>query len=122
ETQQRARFDAHAYVRIRLPPSPAPHVDDGPAAAELRLDIDLGVQVLGLHEVVADDVCDRDGVVDRRAVEVVDLFVEVAVELEQVGHHPADAPCEPADVGGREQRFVRHVQSHHRDVDAAGEN
>src|SRR5262249_16978191 len=80
QLEEAVRGNVDADVRVRLAPTPAPDVDDGPAATELRLDVDLRVQVLRPDEIVADDVGDCDRVVDRGAVEVVDLLVELAVE------------------------------------------
>src|SRR5207245_2815797 len=80
ELDEPVRVDPDGYVRVRLTPAPPPDVDDGPAATELRLAVDLDVQLARLEQLVTERVRERDGVVDRRAVEPVDLAVKAVVE------------------------------------------
>ena len=49
-------------------PGPVPQVDDGAAAAELRLAVDVDVAVQRLHDPGPEHLRDRDRVVDRRAL------------------------------------------------------
>src|SRR5207253_1024107 len=106
------------YVRVRLTPAPPPDVDDGPAATELRLAVDLDVQLARLEQLVTERVRERDGVVDRRAVEPVDLAVKAVVERKQVGNDGPDATrrAQPLGVARRHERLMSHVEPDHRHV------
>ena len=49
QLDERRRVDADRHVRVRLPAAAAPDVDDGAAAAELRLAVHLDVQLARLE-------------------------------------------------------------------------
>src|SRR5688572_10871664 len=66
----------------------------------------------------------REGVVDRRAGQVVRPAVEAVVEVEELGDELPGPPCDAQLVGvlRRQQRLVRDVEADHRHVDAALED
>src|SRR2546423_11909557 len=99
------RVDVHGDVGVRLPPGPAPQVDVRPPARELAAAVDDHAAVESPEQVPADDVADRDRVVDGRAREVVGLDVELVVEVEELGHELPHAArrAELLGVGRRDQ-------------------
>src|SRR4051794_22736556 len=85
QLEERLGVDLRRDPRVRLSAGAAPQVDDGAAAAELRLGLDLDVEARGLEQVGPDHLRHRYRVVDRRPALVVDAIVERAVEVEQLG-------------------------------------
>ena len=67
QLEETVRVDVDADVCVRLLPGAVPEVDDRPAAAQLRLAVDVHVPGQRLHDPGPEDLCDRDCVVDRRA-------------------------------------------------------
>ena len=91
ELEEGIGVDRDADVHVRRAVRPIPQVDDSAAAAQLGLELDLDAAMSRLDESRADQVRDRDGVVDRRPVPAVRLAV-VAREVDvQVGDERPDA-------------------------------
>ena len=70
-------------------------VDDGSAAAEVGGELHLDVAELRLDEPRAEDVRDRDRVVDGRSVPAVRLTVVDGEEVDELGDEDADRPGVP---------------------------
>ena len=74
---------------IRRPVGAIPAVDDGPPAAQLRLELDLDVALDRRHEPRPDHVRHDDRIVDRRALPAVRLAVVDREEVDELGHERA---------------------------------
>src|SRR4051794_3189689 len=111
-------------MAIRLVPRALPEVDVGPPPSGLGADVHLDIAVLGLHEPVADDVRDRQGVVHGRAAPAVHALVVAVVEVVQGRHEATDAPgaAELVDLVRVEKGLVGDVEPDHRDVDSTRED
>src|SRR6476659_893857 len=75
QVKERVPVEPHPDLRVRCVVGAAPEVDHRAPPAELGLELDLDVAMLRLDETRADDVGDRDRIVDRRAVPAVRLAV-----------------------------------------------
>ena len=103
-SKKRVDVDLDADVNVRRPVRAVPEVDDGATSAELRLELDLHVAMPCLDDARPDQVCDRNGVVDRRSFPAVRLAVvarEVDAEIRDERTDAAGVSKPRLDLCGR---------------------